>query len=325
MIKKRENLFICITLLQLKIVKKIIEKKGLSKENCYCFYYSNKLSLSDKYYLKLLKQKCSNIIQLRNIYKFPKYFFLLKNIFKQYQFEDVYVSNIDGIYVQYILSIVNPKNIFTFDDGAGNLFKNSKYNLGHDFSFFKRIIYNIFGNKYSSKKIALQRKNHYTIFKSYKNYSSKKLNYIELFSLKKKKYLNNLKFECNVILGTVEKEYFDDEHSEKNFKDNFMNFLQKLNGNNYFIRHPRDNSKFNKFEIKNLKVVKSKKIAEDFILENLIQKYKHINIYSLPVSTAQINLEKFKQIKNFILITNNLPQRGIDGIHTLKSYKKIRI
>ena len=104
-----------------------------------------------------------------------------------------------------------------------------------------------------------------------------------------------------------------------------MNFLQKLNGNNYFIRHPRDNSKFNKFEIKNLKVVKSKKIAEDFILENLIQKYKHINIYSLPVSTAQINLEKFKQIKNFILITNNLPQRGIDGIHTLKSYKKIRI
>ena len=29
-----------------------------------------------------------------------------KNIFKQYQFEDVYVSNIDGIYVQYILSIV---------------------------------------------------------------------------------------------------------------------------------------------------------------------------------------------------------------------------
>ena len=325
MIKKRENLFICITLLQLKIVRKIIEKKGLSKENCYCFYYSNKTSLSDKYYLKLLKQKCSNIIQLRNIYRFPKYFFLLKKIFKQYQFKDVYVSNIDGIYVQYILSIVNPKNLFTFDDGAGNLYKNTKYNLGQDFSFFKRIIYYIFGNKYSSKKIALHRKNHYTIFKAYKNYSSKKLNYIELFSLKKKKYSKNLKYECNVILGTVGKEYFDNEYSEKKFKNNFMYFLRKLNGINYFIRHPRDNSKFNKFKIKNLNVVKSRKIAEDFIIENLMQKYKYVNIFSLPVSTVQINLEKFKQIKNFILIINNLPQRGIDGIQTLKSYKKIRI
>ena len=109
MVKRYENLFICITLLKLKIVTKIIEKKGLNKQNCCCFYYSNQNTLANKYYLSKLKKRCSKILNFRNIYSFPKYFFLLKKIFKNFNVKNVYVTNIDGIYVQFILSIINPK------------------------------------------------------------------------------------------------------------------------------------------------------------------------------------------------------------------------
>ena len=54
-------------------------------------------------------------------------------------------------------------------------------------------------------------------------------------------------------------------------------------------------------------------------------KYEIINLYGFPVSTTQINLEVFKNINNFILHTDNLPQRALDGMKTLKKYKTIRI
>ena len=108
MSKTYENLFICITLLQLKIATKIIEKKRLNKKNCICFYYSNKRTVSDKYYLGKIKKKCSKVIEIRNIISFPKYFFTLKNKFHSINVINAFVSNINGIYDQYVLSLVNP-------------------------------------------------------------------------------------------------------------------------------------------------------------------------------------------------------------------------
>ena len=78
MSKTYENLFVCITLLQLKIATKIIEKKRLNKKKCICFYYSNKRTASDKYYLGIIKKKCSKVIEIRNTSSFPKYFFFIK-------------------------------------------------------------------------------------------------------------------------------------------------------------------------------------------------------------------------------------------------------
>ena len=323
MSKTYENLFVCITLLQLKIANKIIEKKRLNKKNCICFYYSNKSTASDKYYLGIIKKKCSKVIEIRNNAPFPKYFFVLKNKFKSIKVTNAYVSNIDGIYVQFVLSLVNPLKIFTFDDGAGNLYKNTNYNIGYDFGKIKSFIYKIFGNKFSTFKIMSKRVCHYTIFNKYKSFSSNKVEFLNLFE-KKIKNKNIKNKNCNVILGTVIDEYFDLKTNKNFIRKKFTNFLNDLKGKNFYIKHPRAKFK-DKFYNKKITNVISKKIAEDYIIDNLFTKYNKINLYSFPVSTVQLNLEKFKQINNILILTENLPQRARDGMKTIKKYSKIFI
>tara|TARA_B110000003_G_C16650574_1_gene533947 strand:+ start:1353 stop:2324 length:972 start_codon:yes stop_codon:yes gene_type:complete len=323
MLKTYENFFICITLLQLKIATKIIEKKRLNKENCLCFYYSNSNTASNRYYLGIIKKKCSKIIDLRNTNQFPKYFFLLRKKFNSIKVTNAYVSNIDGIYVQFVLSLVNPIKIFTFDDGAGNLYQNTNYNIGYDFGKIKSFIYKIFGNKFSVTKIISKRICHYSIFDKYKNFSSKKIIHINLFQnikrIKKKKNKS-----CNVVLGTVIDEYFSHKKNKYSVKKNFSNFLSKFKDKTFYIKHPRAKLKDN-FNNKKIINVISKKIAEDFIIENLITNYDQINLYCYPVSTVQINLEKFREINNILILTDDMPQRAFDGIKILKKYSKVYI
>ena len=324
MVKRYENLFICITLLQLKIVTKIIEKKGLNKQNCCCFYYSNQNTLANKYYLSKLKKRCSKIINFRNIYSFPKYFFLLKKIFKNFNVKNVYVTNIDGIYVQFILSIINPKNIYTFDDGAGNLYKNTNYNIGNDFGIFKSFIYRLFGNKYSIAYIKKKSKKHFSVFKNYKNYSSKNIQNLNLYEKKNFNHVNkNKKSYCNLFLGTVLSEYFSTLNNHDIIKHKLNKFLFSLKGDTFYLKHPRSRENL---KLQKIKKISSFKIAEDLVIYELLKKYKTINLYAFPVSTVQINLEKFSFIKNFVLITDNLPQRSFDGMRTLKKkFIKIKL
>tara|TARA_B100000029_G_scaffold508579_1_gene595830 strand:- start:85 stop:609 length:525 start_codon:yes stop_codon:yes gene_type:complete len=172
-------------------------------------------------------------------------------------------------------------------------------------------------------RIINERRNHYTIFEKHYNFSSKKIVKLDLFKKKKLKKIKKNK-ECNVILGTVIEEYFNHIRDTQEIKIKLTKFVNSLNGQTFYIKHPRakliDN--FNSKKIKNINPIK---IAEDYMIENLFNKYNKINLYSFPVSTVQINLEKFDKINNFLILTNNLPQRGIDGMQTLKKYKKIFI
>ena len=312
--KNYENFFICITLLQVKIVTKIIEKKRIKKETCCCFYYSNKASSQKNHYFRLLSKSCAKIIKFRNIHRFPLYFNLIDKKIKNLKTVNAYVSNIDGIYVQYILSKIKPINIYTFDDGAGHLFKNTNYNVDYDFNIFKKFIYRLFGNKYSARRIRSESIKHYTIFKGYRNFFSSKTDLLELFKLKKNKRKN----ECNVILGTIFDEYYKNVSDKNKIKKKLTEFLKNLKIKTFYIKHPRGKTIDSMKNIKNIENIKSEKIAEDVIIDELLLKYNKINLYSFPVSTTQINLENFPNIKNHFFITDNLPQRAFDGLKALK-------
>lgn len=318
-----ENFFVGITLLQIKIILKIIQKKKLKKNNCILLYYSTESTKSERYYLSKIKPYCKKIILMRNKIPFPFYFFEIKKKFKNYLIKNAYISNINGIYDQYLMSVTKPNRIFTFDDGAGNLYKNTKYNIGEDFNYLRKVIYYLLGNRYSTNRFIRERVNHFTIFKNNKNYSSKKIIKLNLFRMKEITSLKKMK-ECNIILGTVINEYFLHIKNKFLIKDKVKKFIKNSGKSFFYIKHPRgqniDNLYFDK-----LKIINSKKIAEDFIIEELLTKYKIINLYGFPVSTAQINLEGFKNVNNFILHTDNLPQRALDGMKTLKKYKTIKI
>lgn len=318
-----DNFFICITLLQIKIILKIIEKKKLKKNKCVLLFYSTKISKSEKYYLAKIRPYCKKIIVLRNKIAFPFYFFRIKKKFKNYTIKNAYISNLNGIYVQYLMSITKPDKIFTFDDGAGNLYKNTEYNIGEDFNFFKKLIYFFLGNKYSSKRLIKERMNHFTIFKNYKNYSSKKKIKLNLFKNKKIIYFKKKNY-CNIILGTVINEYYSHVKDKILIKNRVKKFIKNSDENFFYIKHPRGQN-IDNFNLNKLKTINSEKIAEDFIIEDLLPKYKIINLYGFPVSTTQINLESLKNINNYILDTGNLPQRAFDGMKTLKKYQTIKI
>ena len=119
-------------------------------------------------------------------------------------------------------------------------------------------------------------------------------------------------------------EYFDFKTNKNIIKKKFNKFLNNLNGRNFYIKHPRAKLKDN-FNNKKIVNVISKKILDDFIIDNLFTKYNKINLYAFPVSTVQLNLEKFKQIKNILILTENLPQRARDGMKTIKKYSKVSI
>ena len=248
---------------------------------------------------------------------------MLRKIFKNLSFDNAYVTNLDGAYVQFILSIIKPQKIFTFDDGAGNLYKHTNYNLGKDFGIIKSFIYRLFGNEYSAESIKQKSSIHYSIFKNYKNYSSKNICYLNLYDRKIKRKNKKKKNFCNLFLGTVLDEYFSHIKNHDLIKKKLNKFLLSLTGETFYLKHPRSKDSL---KIKKNKKIISLKIAEDYIIYDLLKKYKRINLYAFPVSTAQINLEKYNFIKNFVLITDNLPQRSFDGMKALKKkYTKIKL
>jgi hypothetical protein len=62
-------------------------------------------------------------------------------------------------------------------------------------------------------------------------------------------------------------------------------------------------------------------IAEEFIIDDLLNKYKTVNIFSFPLSTVLINLIKYKNVKNFLFYSNIENARLTSGIKTAKKLK----
>ena len=78
----------------------------------------------------------------------------IKKKFSKQKYNNIYVACIDSIITHYILSFSSFENLFTFDDGLGNLLTDS-YNYYHanEHPFVKKYIYSLLGNQYSTKKV----------------------------------------------------------------------------------------------------------------------------------------------------------------------------
>jgi hypothetical protein len=294
-----KNIFLVFTPLQILIAIKIIKFCKIEKSKAILICYGNKKNIVIKNYLKKSNYFFDKI-EFIKIKKFPFYLLQISKLKKKYNLNvlNFYTTNINTIINNYFLSYFQINNIYTFDDGSGD-YEVGGMNIVKDFTVFKKIIYWIFGNRYSRKKINYEKKKHFTINDYFSGHRKVYIgNLFEKIKLKKNKIKKQQK-EINFYIGTVEEEYFAgmnaSETEKKDYFKSTINFL-KNKKNVIYLKHPR--SCFNSANTFILNQDKKNCIAEEIILEYLKKNYK-INIFGFYGSTVFYNLIKYKSINKY--------------------------
>lgn len=285
--QESKSLIMCTTPLQMLIAEKIIQLNQGEDFDLLVLALNNNQKY--RYYYNRLSEICEN-----SLYYIPKagltgFFDFLKelknsNINKNYK--NIYLASIDSRHFQYIISKKYSADIYTFDDGTANIISSSLfYSTSQPFNL-KKIIWRLIGVKYYISDIKKRSKIHYTIYNNVSNIVSK----LKFLSL-----IPNLKLK-NESLNTnkVVKFYLGQpllEISEK-FNNAFIeNKIKKLEPHFYYP-HPREKV----YPAINCKVIDSKLIFEDFILQYLIDNPDlEVEVYSF-ISTALLNISSLPRV-----------------------------
>lgn len=325
----RKYLFICCTPLQGVIAKRIIETEGLEKSKCVLFFYT---SFDNETYRKIFTDLSKLCIEsLYYVWKpnFPKYVFDAKRFFGKYTFKRFYLASIDSIFAQLAMSKNSKPEIYTFDDGSANIIKTSHYYKKQKITF-KRLVFSLMGNRYSTQKIKKKIIKHYTIYPNMDNIVTN-LTYLPLFSniypnfpeISKEDTVTQSS-KCIVILGTVYEEIFQDENSIHAIKRFIMKLSTTQQGYVCYIKHPREKP----WDLSGLEQIQTGLIAEEIIL-SLLKKFNQVDIYSLGSST-QLNVAALPKVKNYFFNVPKSPSwlkdlRTLESKITGQPYKLIEV
>ncbi|WP_202745770.1 glycosyltransferase family 52 [Acinetobacter baumannii] len=287
---KKTSLVICFTPLQMLIAEKIVAQQpsvdlivvALNNNEKYIYYYNNfhHPNITKQYYL--FDNNKSKFFKFINIVKFNKNFKLEKF------YENIYVSSIDNKYTHKILSTVNFKNLYTYDDGAANVVKNSIYFKQTFMSKLKDILFKLMGVEFNLNKIKKISRKHYTIYKGIQNIVEQ-TEYISIIEKKEDNRNISVDQEIKIFLGQPLKDI------DKNFDVLALKKLLVMEGINYHFRHPRETDEAFFEEIK------TSYIFEDFFAKEL-SKYRKVIIYTLS-STAALNIISIDNVE--VRLINN--------------------
>ena len=263
-----------------------------NEKHRYYFDRLNKLTEQGVYYLS---SRGSNFSYLMSFINFKA---IINKELKLGAYENLYLASIDSRFFHYIISVNNSSRVYTFDDGAANIVKNSIYYNEDNPRLLKRILWKFLGvNIYMGDVIKISKK-HFTIYDKLSNII-KNTETLTLFNRKDSDFC----FEGEdfiIYLGQPVEELVEDF----NFKS-LEQFLIRKNVK-YYFPHPREKN-IPKFD--NLRVVQSCKIFEDYLLDMIEQKkICKIKVYSF-LSSALLNVKGFPSVEVFF-------------IHDFKIYEK---
>ncbi|HBJ3842692.1 TPA: polysaccharide biosynthesis protein, partial [Acinetobacter baumannii] len=191
-------------------------------------------------------------------------------------------------YTHKILSTVNFKNLYTYDDGAANVVKNSIYFKQTFMSKLKDILFKLMGVEFNLNKIKKISRKHYTIYKGIQNIVEQ-TEYISIIEKKEDNRNISVDQEIKIFLGQPLKDI------DKNFDVLALKKLLVMEGINYHFRHPRETDEAFFEEIK------TSYIFEDFFAKEL-SKYRKVIIYTLS-STAALNIISLDNVE--VRLINN--------------------
>lgn len=279
----------CATPLQLLIVERIIE---LYPEKEYdLIVLTGETDNREKFthYYNRVKKFCKNSILYEYKYGFKSFIMFRRKISKSVfntEYNELYLANFQKGAFQYLVSKNHSSEIYTFDDGLGNILPSGAFHRSSSPPMLRRCIWRLLGvNTYSQdiKKLSIL---HYTIYKGFPNIiPNTKL--VKLFGENEPLNSNSLTKNIKVYLGQPLLSV-----NEK-FTDSFItNILLDLNID-YYLPHPREasNTKLS------FKEIKTNLIAEDFIIRYIKENPEtKVEVYSF-FSGALFNLANIPSIE----------------------------
>lgn len=311
--RRQKSLIMCVTPLQILIAEKIIQNRPAEDFDVIIFALENSEKFT--YYAKRLEKYAqtywfSHVVyknSISNLIDFIK--FIIKFKFKDFKkkYDNYYLSSIDSRYFQYIISQKkNTSLIFTFDDGTANIVKTSIYYVKNVNDRKKAGIFKIFGIRYFQEDIREMSKLHYTIYSDFDNIIENTQE-IKLFNTEKKCIKRQQ--ILNIFLGQPYEQLDSDLTLEK--IEELMSKLQI----NYYFPHPRE-----KNSPKNVKILSSEKIFEDYIVDFLSQNEdKYLKIYTF-MSSAALNVKSFDGVNISFIQTRGLTEKYPDFFNMLKNH-----
>lgn len=297
--KKPKSLIMCVTPFQMLIAEKIIESREAESFDLIVMAYSDNKKY--RHYYNRLRQKCARSIyytEHQGIIGFLHFkAVLIKNGFSR-RYRNLYLASIDSRHLQYLVSDNKSSNIYTFDDGSANIFKDGVYYSSQKPAFPKRLIWRALGVKLYIENIRQASKLHFTIYPNLPNITST-LEFVELFN-DWDEDINIHTFEhqktVNIFLGqplTDISKHYTIEYLEK--------ALKPLNID-YYYPHPREHL----IPSGNFTLLESKLIFEDYIINLLKNNPKlRVHIYSFT-SSCLLNLKNFRKIETTYLYDSYL-------------------
>ncbi|MDW0697841.1 glycosyltransferase family 52, partial [Mannheimia haemolytica] len=196
-------------------------------------------------------------------------------------FEKVFFANVNSLWIQKILSNIIFEELYTFDDGLGNVIKNPPILV--EKWLVRKIISCVIRNSYSVKKLLEINKKHFTIYPKYKNIISN----VETLNIFSDRNLSDLpsvpKDEISILIGQP---IFSDE--DRNVS--LINKVFSVFNIDYYYPHPREC-----YHVSNIRYIYSKMIFEDYISELLLYKSKII-VYTFFSSVA-LNIANFDGVE----------------------------
>ncbi|HFG6956158.1 glycosyltransferase family 52 [Acinetobacter baumannii] len=310
---RQKSLIMCVTPLQILIAEKIIQSRPTEDFDIIIFALENNPKFN--YYAEKVKKYAKNywyshIIYKNSIYNLINFLkFICQFNFNGFnkKYDNYYLSSIDSRYFQYIISRkTNSSKIFTFDDGTANIVKTSIYYLKNINDEKKNKIFKILGIKYFQDDIKGMSKLHFTIYSHFENIIQNTKE-IKLFDENGTNGIRNK--GLNIFLGQPYEE-FDTNLSI----DKIEKLMDHLKINLYFP-HPRE-----KNNLRNVEIVKTNKIFEDYIVEFLEDnKDYYLNIYTF-MSSAALNIKSLESVNFHFIQTNTLISKHPDFFNMLKNH-----
>lgn len=268
------NLIICYTPLQVLIAEKII--KQYPQDKFYGVMICSNLNTKFSYYSEKLAQCCDHFYsyhQHTDRFNLLKEIIQLKCKFNRQTFVRVFVASINDIQIQFLLSSITFKQLFTFDDGTANIVDSSVFYVQEPNTLIRRWINIIFNNKYSIEELKNISNGHYTIYPQFKNII-KNIIPIDLFEEKITQIESN--DPVNILLG--QPVYLD---NKKNIE--LANVVINKFNIDFYLPHPRE-----QYTLSNVSYINTPLIFEDYIIQNF--KNKRCNIYTY-FSSAILNVK----------------------------------
>lgn len=269
------NLIICASPFQVLLAEKIISL--FSEEKFYSIMIMPERNKKYSYYANRLFSKSSGngfyILNKPDKSKVEFFFELVKCKIKFNKIKSVnkvFLANVDNIFFQFILSSINFKELYSFDDGLANIVYSSGLYNGNQSSIFTKLIYYFLGNKYNYRKLKEMIKFHYTVYDK-KNIVDKTI-LLDIFdslnTLPQEKIFkdpNLYKNKVSILLG--QPIYEQENLSKDDILSKQIDVIKKINKEfniDYYFPHPREG-----YIVEDIEYIETDLIFEDYLIQNM--------------------------------------------------------